>query len=204
MDLVYLAGGFKRVYFDEFSGKRGLNESSSTLAYQCIKPSMFDGLLVWGAQWRHDADDGLFTSTLARFSSLPKVSVGWSGQGVYSMLLDNYTGMRGIISHLIKDHGHKKIAFLKSGHTFAQHKAEERFRDYGDELKANGIKVDPKPVIYGSEVEEKRRESLEQHSIGSAPPSDRRRMPALIPSERSDMVAFPSAIQEFTGLPPNP
>ena len=166
LDLVYLAGGFQRVYFDEFSKQCGLNESRSTLTYQFLDPAMFDGIMVWGAQWQHDADDDLIISTITRFSPLPVVSVGWSGPRTYSILLDNYTGMRGIVSHLVKDHGHNKIAFLKSGHTFAQHEAEERFRAYCDELEADGIKVDPRLVVYGSEVEQKRKESLEQHSIG--------------------------------------
>jgi diguanylate cyclase (GGDEF)-like protein len=165
-DLVYLAGGFQRVYFDKFSEKCGLNESRSTLAYQFLDPTMFDGILVWGAQWQHDANDELIASTLARFAPLPVVSVGWSGAGIYSIHLDNYTGMREIIAHLISEHGHKKIAFLKSGHTFTQCEAEERFRAYCEELEAHGIAFDPRLVVYGSEVEEKRRKSLELHSFG--------------------------------------
>ncbi|MGB7539242.1 MAG: substrate-binding domain-containing protein, partial [Anaerolineales bacterium] len=166
LDLVYLAGGFQRIYFDGFSAKCGLNESRSTLTYQFLDPSMFDGILVWGAQWQHDANDDLILSTIARFSPLPVVSVGWSGQGTYSILLDNYSGMREITSHLIKEHGHKKIAFLKSGHSFLQREAEDRFRAYCEELKANEIAVDPRLVVYGGEIEEKRRESFERHSIG--------------------------------------
>jgi diguanylate cyclase (GGDEF)-like protein len=166
LDLVYLAGGFQRVYLDKFSEKCGLNESRSTLTYQFLDPSIFDGILVWGAQWQHDADDNLINSTLARFSPLPVVSVGWSSPQVYSILLDNCKGMREVVSHLIREHGHKKIAFIKSGHTFAQWEAEERFRGYCEELKANGIAVDPRLVVYGREVEEKRRESLNLHSFG--------------------------------------
>jgi diguanylate cyclase (GGDEF)-like protein len=165
VDLVYLAGGFQRIYFDGFSTDCGLNESRSTLTYQFLDPSIFDGILIWGAQWQHDANDDLIASTIARFSPLPVVSVGWSGPGTYSVLLDNYSGMREIVAHLIKEHGHTRIAYLKSESAFAQREAEERFRAYCDELKANEIPLDPRLVIYGGEVEEKRRESLKQHAI---------------------------------------
>jgi diguanylate cyclase (GGDEF)-like protein len=163
-DLIYLAGGFQRVYFDGFTEKSGLTEARSTLTYQFLDPSLFDGILVWGAQWQHDADDDLIGSALARFAPLPVVSVGWSGPGVYSVLLDNYTGMRQIVSHLIREHGHKKIAFLKSESTYIQREAEERFRAYREELEANQITVDPRLIIYGGEIEEKRKESLTLHS----------------------------------------
>jgi diguanylate cyclase (GGDEF)-like protein len=164
LDLVYLAGGFQRVYFDGFSEECGLTEARSTLTYQFVDPSSFDGILIWGAQWQHDADDALIASTLTRFAPLPVVSVGSSRPNVYSVLLDNYTGMRQIVSHLIHEHGHKKIAFLKSESTFIQREAEERFRAYQEGLEADGIAVDPRLIIYGGEIEAKRMESLKLHS----------------------------------------
>jgi diguanylate cyclase (GGDEF)-like protein len=164
LDLVYLTGGFQRIYFDGFSEQCGLTEARSTLTYQFLDPSAFDGLLIWGAQWQHDADDSLIASMVARCAPLPVVSVGWSGPGVYSVLLDNYTGMRQIVSHLVRDHGHKKIAFLKSESTYIQREAEERFRAYREELESDGIAVDPRLIIYGDEIEEQRIESLKRHS----------------------------------------
>jgi diguanylate cyclase (GGDEF)-like protein len=166
LDLVYLAGGFQRVYLNGFPAKCGLNESRSTLTYQILDPSMFSGFLIWGAQWQHDADDEIIVSLIARFAPLPVVSVGWSGPGCCAVLQDNYAGMREIIAHLIREHGHKRIAFLKSGHTFVQREAEERFRAYEDALAADGIPLNPQLVVYGGEVEEKRLRSFEKHSLG--------------------------------------
>jgi diguanylate cyclase (GGDEF)-like protein len=73
--------------------------------------------------------------------------------------------MRQIVSHLIHEHGHKKIAFLKSESAFSQQEAEERFRAYRDELEANQIAVDPRIIIFGGEIEKKRKDSLILHSV---------------------------------------
>jgi len=166
MDLVYLAGGMQGIYFNGFSETCELTESRSTLTYQFLDPSRFDGVLVWGAQWGHDADDALISSTMTRFSPLPIVSVGWSDPGIHAVIQDNYNGMRQMVSHLIKEHGHRNIAYLKSESTFAQREAEERFQAYLDELEAQGITPDPRLIVYGHEIEQKRADILKHHAVG--------------------------------------
>jgi diguanylate cyclase (GGDEF)-like protein len=168
LDFVFLAGGLQISYFGGFSANCALNESRSTILYQMVDPSQFDGILIWGAQWAHDGDQELIQSVLAAYAPLPIVSVGWSGKGVYTVLPDNYSGMRQLAAHLINEHGHSKIAFLKSESSFVQWESEQRFQAYCDELESNHIELDSRLIVYGHEIEGQRKES-QRHQSKSIP-----------------------------------
>ncbi|MBI9050049.1 MAG: GGDEF domain-containing protein [Anaerolineaceae bacterium] len=164
IDFFYIAGGLEQIYYDGFSEKCSRTESRSTLLYQMVDPSMFDGILIWGAQWGQQADTKIIENTIKKYSPLPVVSVGWSGQGVYTVQLDNYLSMRPLVNHLIKEHGHTKIAYLKSQSSYVQPEAEQRFKAYCDELEENGIEVNPRLIVYGKEIEKIFKQNIQQRT----------------------------------------
>ena len=61
------------------------------------------------------------------------VSVTLPMEGIPTVLIDSYQGMRDMIAHLVQLHGYKRLAFIRGpeGHYYAQ----ERFRAYEDALK---------------------------------------------------------------------
>ncbi|NLW46766.1 MAG: GGDEF domain-containing protein [Firmicutes bacterium] len=83
----------------------------------------------------------------SRYQSIPLVSVGVPIEGIFSVLINGSTGLKQIISHLIKDHQRRRIAFIKGpeGHS----EAEERFLAYQEALKENGLDYDPLLVAPG-------------------------------------------------------
>jgi DNA-binding LacI/PurR family transcriptional regulator/anti-anti-sigma regulatory factor len=81
------------------------------------------------------------------YRSLPVVSIAVALEGIPSVLVDNVTGLRDAVSHLIEVHGHRRIAFLRGpeGHQ----EAEARYRAYTEALAVHGLALDPDLVTLG-------------------------------------------------------
>ncbi len=86
-------------------------------------------------------------SFLARFQPLPMLSIGVEIEGLTSLVVDNYQGMRAVIDHLIEDHGYKRIAYLQM--VGDNPEARERFRGYTESLADHNILFDPDLVVPG-------------------------------------------------------
>ncbi|HQE91219.1 MAG TPA: PAS domain-containing protein [Anaerolineae bacterium] len=82
-----------------------------------------------------------------RFRSLPQASIALPLEGVPSVLMDNYMGMRAVVQHLVEDHGYRRIAFFHKQEGHAENDA--RYNAYVDVLAEHGIAVDPHLVIPG-------------------------------------------------------
>jgi diguanylate cyclase (GGDEF)-like protein len=152
LDFIYAVGGLQVSYFERVAPAFSPSELRSTLGYQLVDPATVDGIVVWGAQWAHDVDGDTIRSVLSRFQPLPIVSVGFGQPGIRCVRVDNYSGVRELVSHLIEVHGYKKIAFLKSASALAQPEAEARFAAYHDSLAEHGIEYRPELVVLGSDI----------------------------------------------------
>lgn len=82
-----------------------------------------------------------------RFKPLPMLSIGVEVEGVPSLVVDNYSGMRLVIDHLIGDHGYQRIAYLNM---FGDNpEAEERYRAYTKSLADHNIQINPDLIVPG-------------------------------------------------------
>lgn len=83
-----------------------------------------------------------------RFRPLPQASIALPIAGIPSVLLDNYTGMRAVVQHLVEVHGYRRIVFVRKqeGHT----EDDARFNAYTDVLAEHGITVDPNLIVPGA------------------------------------------------------
>ncbi len=61
--------------------------------------------------------------------------------------VDNYTGMKACMEHLIVDHGYQKIVFLSGPKD--NYDSEERMRAYKDTMQEHGLVVVDKMIAYG-------------------------------------------------------
>jgi signal transduction histidine kinase/DNA-binding LacI/PurR family transcriptional regulator/CheY-like chemotaxis protein len=79
-----------------------------------------------------------------RYQSLPMVSLAQFMEGTPTVSVDSYLGMRALLTHLIEEHGFKRLAFIRGPeeHYYAQ----ERYRAYLDSLQALNLPLDPKLV----------------------------------------------------------
>jgi DNA-binding LacI/PurR family transcriptional regulator len=65
-------------------------------------------------------------------------------EGMQTVSLDNYLGMRSLLAHLIEAHGYRRLAFIRGPeeHYYAQ----ERYRAYLDSLHAYNLPLVPELV----------------------------------------------------------
>lgn len=82
-----------------------------------------------------------------RLPKVPIVSIGVKIPGVYSVLIDNKSGIADIMDHLILNHNLKDIAFIKGPE--ANKEASDRFDSYKESLERHNINYNYKLVAPG-------------------------------------------------------
>jgi DNA-binding LacI/PurR family transcriptional regulator/signal transduction histidine kinase len=117
--------------------------------YDLVTSEVVDGIVSFSACVGLELDDPQLASFLKRFAPLPIVSLGRTVRGAVSnVLVDNETGVRELVSHLIQIHGRRRIAYVRgpAGHA----EADARYRGYREALALNGVPLDPQLVYQGS------------------------------------------------------
>lgn len=98
------------------------------------------------------------------YANIPVVSIGEAVPGFSSILADNRYGMKCLINHLIKDHGFKRIAFIKG--PLGNMEADARFESYIEALKENNIDID-QGIIFNSNFSSHSGYRIMREDIGS-------------------------------------
>jgi len=117
--------------------------------YDLVTPEMVDGVVVSSGCIGLVLDDEQLAQFIGRFAPLPIVSLGRKVRGAAAnILIDNETGVRDLVSHLIQVHGRRRIVYVRgpAGHG----EADARYQAYQDALALNGIPLDPDLVYQGS------------------------------------------------------
>jgi phosphoserine phosphatase RsbU/P len=123
-------------------------ESSTNWIYDLARPSNVDGLVMLsGSLANKVGPDGLLRFAQA-YGPLPICSIAVPVAGISSISVDNATGMRLVVEHLIQAHGLRRIAFVRGPAASAE--AELRLQVYRDALEGNGIAYDPELVVSGN------------------------------------------------------
>src|SRR5262249_21185114 len=79
---------------------------------------------------------------------LPMVSIGIPLPGLPYVAVDNESGLRSVITHLIADHGKRKIAFIRGPR--GNEEAGQRYAVYREVLTAHGLSLDDRYVVDGA------------------------------------------------------
>jgi diguanylate cyclase (GGDEF)-like protein len=91
-----------------------------------------------------------YSSFLSRFKKIPLVNMVSEVPGIPSVVINESIGIQKVVHHLVKQHGAKKIAFVKGPEKFQE--ADNRFSAYKQALKENNIDFDPSLVAPGNFV----------------------------------------------------
>jgi len=139
LNLICFAGG-------ELNSPVGFDAQANVL-YDMINTKSLDGLVVWGGGVGQFVGPEKLEAFCNRYHPLPTVNASSLLEGVPSILVDNYHGMREVMIHLIEAHGYRRIAFVRGpeGHR----EAEERYRAYTDVLAEYHIPLNPDLVAPG-------------------------------------------------------
>ncbi|MBN1411809.1 MAG: GGDEF domain-containing protein [Spirochaetales bacterium] len=112
-----------------------------------ITKKNLDGLIMaTGTLFNYSVREEMYTF-IKNLSPMPIVSLSVALKGIPSILIDNKSGIREIMEHLILFHGFKKIAFIKGAENNTD--AEERFDAYLESLERHQIEPDPDIIIPG-------------------------------------------------------
>jgi len=115
----------------------GSPEATANRLYDLVSAEALDGLVIWSSALDWNVDEAVTEAFCRRFAALSVVSVGRAFPGIPSVLVDNYQGMRDALTHLIRDHHYRRIAFLRGPE--GAREEELRFRAYCDILAEHGI-----------------------------------------------------------------
>jgi DNA-binding LacI/PurR family transcriptional regulator/anti-anti-sigma regulatory factor len=140
-NLVSFAGGSLGV-----SSSRELGAQRNVL-YDLVTSDNVDGLVISSGTLSFFVSEGEFEDFCGRYRPLPMVSIAVALKGVPSALVDNITGLRDAVSHLIEAHGHRRIAFIRG---YEHHEESDlRYRAYTEALAAHGLPLSPNLVARG-------------------------------------------------------
>jgi signal transduction histidine kinase/DNA-binding LacI/PurR family transcriptional regulator/AraC-like DNA-binding protein len=103
-----------------------------------------DGLITWSSALGGVLGPAEIRAFHQRYQSLPMVSLAQFMEGMPTVSVDSYRGMRALLAHLIEEHGFRKLAFMRGpeGHYYAQ----ERYRAYLDSIQALNLPLIPELI----------------------------------------------------------
>jgi signal transduction histidine kinase/AraC-like DNA-binding protein/ABC-type sugar transport system substrate-binding protein len=111
--------------------------AEANILYGLVGPDAVDGAVIWSSALDWDVGAAGIEAFCRRFTEIPVVSVGRAFDGIPSILVDNYEGMRAAVTHLIERHGYRRVAFLRGPE--GAREADLRFRAYCDALADHDI-----------------------------------------------------------------
>jgi len=139
VDLICFTGGVLRSPY-RFAAQRNA-------IYDLAGPENVDGLLIMAGTLGNAVGPEELARWCERYRPLPICSIAVPLPGVPSVLVDNATGMRELVVHLIEAHGYRRIAFIRGPE--ANDESERRYRVYRDVLAEHDLELDPRLVVFG-------------------------------------------------------
>ncbi len=116
---------------------------SGNIVYEFIGPENVDGIILTGSLTVFDKD----TSFFDRYGNLAKVIIAMELNGVPSIKTDNDIGFRALLTHLIKDHSYRRLAYI--GGPEHNEDSQRRQQIYTELLTYFGIPVNPELMTWG-------------------------------------------------------
>ena len=115
-------------------------EQQFGMVFQMVREHAPDGLLIFGTLMQAHLDEDGLRRFIATFP-LPAVVVGVRHTGHPTVLLDNRSGFKELVLHLINVHGHRRIAMVEGPP--GNRDAQERLAAYLEAHREAGIPADP-------------------------------------------------------------
>ncbi|MBR4182596.1 MAG: GGDEF domain-containing protein [Lachnospiraceae bacterium] len=114
--------------------------------YNLCEMSDYDGVVVFSNIINSD-ETAKKICTSARDKGIPVVSIGMEFDGVISLCVDNESGMRELVTHLVEKHGVKKVFYIGGTETHVD--SVDRLRITREVLAEHGLELPDEHVAYG-------------------------------------------------------
>jgi len=122
-------------------------EAQANVLYNLVTAGVVDGLVLDSGLLSHYIGPKALQDFCTRYGDIPLVSVEVPLAGSPSVLTDFYQGMRQVMTHLIEEHGYRRIAFIRGPEEAPT--AQDRYRAYQDALAEHDIPLDMDLVAPG-------------------------------------------------------
>ncbi|MBN2442779.1 MAG: substrate-binding domain-containing protein [Spirochaetales bacterium] len=122
-------------------------EKPRNIIYEFVKGNTLDGLIISSGSIGHYCTTEDIKEFANRFSFLPTISISQNIPGIPSIIVDNRSGLKKMIRHLIEDHHYKRIAMITGPP--GNQEAELRFRIYRETLRSCGMSYNKDLVAHG-------------------------------------------------------
>lgn len=135
-------------YLSIFQQKTGRLEEHYYVVFDAVEENYtLDGLILFGGFIAEDISTAELDKYLERFNDIPMVSIAMSHPDYPSLLVDNERGTFKVVRHLIKEHGCKKVVFVKGPEDHEE--AQARYMGYKNAIKTSGLPFDENLVVQG-------------------------------------------------------
>ncbi len=123
----------------------------NNVLYSCLKPELFDAVIVEYGVITSLLEPEEKKSFLKEFGDVPILLLVGSEEGYQSITIDNKTGIKQAVEHLVKFHDCKKVGFVSGPKT--NQDARERLEAYRDAVREYGLEESEKLIAYGDFTE---------------------------------------------------
>jgi len=119
-------------------------ETQRNAVYDLASNKCLDGLITWSSSLGGVLGPAEIQAFHQRYPPLPMVSLAQFMEGMPTVSVDSYLGMRALVGHLIEVHHFRRLAFIRGPeeHYYAQ----ERYRAYLDTLQAFNLPLAPELI----------------------------------------------------------
>lgn len=115
-----------------------------------LNKNNLDGLISWASSFQYFLSKEEIEEFHHKLAPLPVVAIGLPLKDIPLIMIDNYSGINELMTHLINVHGYTKFAFIGcKGHFYY----DERFEAYKEVLKSNNIPYNPDLVYTINEID---------------------------------------------------
>ncbi len=123
-------------------GVRAAAESQRNIIYELANSNRLDGVASWASTLGVELSHAAVVDFHRRFNHLPLITLALPIEGIPSISVDDYYGIRSATVHLLDIHHLRRLVFIRGpeSHFLAQ----ERYRAYLDVMSDYGIEIDPK------------------------------------------------------------
>lgn len=146
-----LAGERRDVSFYFFSGSM-VNapedfDREQNSAYDYAYPGFFDGMILLSGVFNSYLDPEAQRNFIRRWQSVPMVCIGNSGGLLPEIRIDNVSGMRALVRHMIAEHSYRKIVFIQG--PLCNEDARERLEVFLSVMHEAGFETPPEYLLQG-------------------------------------------------------
>ena len=151
---------FVFISFASYSVHKTLMQGELNI-YSSCRPEEYDGIVIFSSMMNSDETVREICAR-AKEKNVPVVSIGMEIElgGVSSIHIGNEAGMRGIVTHLIEDHGVKDIFFM--GGTEDHVDSRERLEVTRKVMEEHGLSLKDEDVGYGKWSNKRTVDALEE------------------------------------------